>query len=77
MTEDDRIADLRHALANPLSAMLAEAQLLLTGDAPLDEETRNGLQEVEKLALRMRAILKESRVIVPPSPSSTVEETRG
>lgn len=61
MTEDERLADLRHALSNPLSAILAEAQLLLMGDAPLDDETRNGLKEVEKLALRMRSILKESR----------------
>lgn len=67
MSEDDRMADLRHALANPLSAILAEAQLLLMGDATLDEETRNGLQEVEKLALRMRAILKDARIVSPPT----------
>jgi signal transduction histidine kinase len=74
MTDDERIADLRHALANPLSAILAEAQLLLMGDAPLDAETRSGLQEVEKLALRMRTILKETRMITTPPASSTVEE---
>ncbi len=73
MTDDERIADLRHALANPLSAILAEAQLLLMGDAPLDPETRNGLQEVEKLALRMRTILKATPMITPPV-SSTLEE---
>lgn len=76
MTEDDRIADLRHALANPLSAILAEAQLLLMGDVPLDAETRTGLQEVEKLALRMRAILKDTRVVSSPLTGSAVEETR-
>jgi signal transduction histidine kinase len=74
MTDDERIADLRHALANPLSAILAEAQLLLMGDAPLDAETRNGLQEVEKLALRMRAILKATRMITTQPASPTVEE---
>jgi signal transduction histidine kinase len=73
MTDDERIAHLRHALANPLSAILAEAQLLLMGDVPLDPETRNGLQEVEKLALRMRTILKETRMITPPA-GSTIEE---
>jgi signal transduction histidine kinase len=66
MTEDKRIADLRHDLANPLSAILAEAQLLLMSDAPLDEETRNGLLAVEKLALRMRAILKQTQIVSPP-----------
>lgn len=65
MAEDERLADLRHELSNPLSAILAEAQLLLMGDAPLDEETRSGLKEVEKLALRMRTILKESRANPP------------
>ncbi len=70
MTDDERVADLRHALANPLSAILAEAQLLLMGDAPLDPETRNGLQEVEKLAMRMRAILKETRMTTPPARST-------
>jgi signal transduction histidine kinase len=60
MTEDERIAALRHSLADPLSAILAEAQLLLAGDALLDEETRSGLQRVEALAFRMRAMLKEA-----------------
>jgi signal transduction histidine kinase len=73
MTEDDRFADLCHALSNPLSALLAEAQLLLMGDAPLDDETRNGLQELEKLALRMRAILKEARGVgIPPASDAPV-----
>ena len=60
MTDMDRIAELRHSLANPLSALLAETQLLLLGDAEIDEETRHGLQEIEKLALRMRTILRET-----------------
>ena len=66
MTDDKRVADLRHDLANPLSAILAEAQLILMSDAPLDEETRNGIMAVEQLALRMRAILKETRVDSTP-----------
>ena len=66
MTEDERIASLRHSLAGPLSGILAEAQLMLTGEAPLDEETRTGLQEVEKCALRMKAILQEARIVTRP-----------
>lgn len=73
MTEDERFADLCHTLSNPLSALLAEAQLLLMGDAPLDDETRNGLQELEKLALRMRAILRDARgVAAPPAGEASV-----
>jgi signal transduction histidine kinase len=74
--EGDRLAELSHALANPLSAILAEAQLLLMGDVALDEETRNGLREVEKLALRMRMILRESRGGGSPPANSPAEETR-
>lgn len=58
MSEPDPVADLRHALANPLTALLTEAQLVLTGLTPLDGETRRALQAIEQLALRMRAILK-------------------
>lgn len=61
MSESDRLAELRHALANPLSAVLAETQLLLLGDAEIDEEVRHGLQEIEKLALRMRTILRDAQ----------------
>ena len=54
MTEPDPMARLRHDLANPLAAMLAEAQLMLLSEAPMDDEVRRGLQEIEKLAIRMR-----------------------
>lgn len=60
MPDPDPLADLRHALANPLAALLTEAQLVLTGQATLDGETRQALMEIEKLALRMRAILRET-----------------
>ena len=60
MTEADRVAVLLQSLANPLSALLAETQLLLLGDVDIDDEARHGLQEIEKLALRMRTILRET-----------------
>mgnify|MGYP003474469957 FL=1 len=65
MTASDPIAKLRHDLANPLAAILAETQLLLIGDEPMPEEVRRGLQEIEKLSLRMRAILRETQA--PPA----------
>ena len=59
MTDDERLKKLRHDLSNPLSAMLAEVQLLLLDDAKLDPEIRTSLKEVEALAIRMRGMLRE------------------
>lgn len=59
MTDDERLKKLRHDLSNPLSAMLAEVQLLLLDDAKLDPEVRASLKEVEALAIRMRGMLRE------------------
>jgi signal transduction histidine kinase len=55
---------LRHDLANPLAALLAETQLLLLNANRLDPETLEGLREIEALARRMRDILAASRVTV-------------
>lgn len=62
MTDDtlDRVRKLRHDIANPLAALLAEVQLLLLTTDRLDAETAASLKEVERLALRMRDILKNS-----------------
>ncbi len=57
--QGDPIRKLRHDLANPLSAILAEAQLLLMGQT-LDAETEQSIKEIEKLSRRMRDILRES-----------------
>jgi len=59
MNESERLSRLRHDLSNPLSALLAETQLLLLNEASLDQETVRGLREIEALAIRMRAILKD------------------
>lgn len=53
-------AQLRHDLANPLSAILAETQLLLLEQAGLDPEIRRALQTIEQMALKMRSILLRS-----------------
>lgn len=58
MSDPNRLARLRHDLANPLAALLAETQLLLLSEAPMDDEVRRGLQEIEKLSIRMRTILR-------------------
>lgn len=63
MTESgaEAIRQLRHDLANPLAAILAEAQLLLLNEAELDPETVEGLREIEALARRMREMLQATR----------------
>jgi signal transduction histidine kinase len=59
MGEPDRIQKLRHDLSNPLSALLAETQLLLLNEVRLDPETVNSLREIEGLAIKMRTLLRE------------------
>jgi len=60
MTEDfeQRFRKLRHDLANPLSAILAETQLSLLRADVLDEETVSSLRQIEDLARRMRTMLQ-------------------
>jgi signal transduction histidine kinase len=59
MNDADRLSQLRHDLSNPLSALLAETQLLLLNEAQIDPETLTGLKEIEALAIRMRTMLRE------------------
>ncbi len=57
---DERVRQLRHDLSNPLSAILAETQLLLLRSTELDQETVTSLKEIESLSRRMREILQQS-----------------
>ena len=59
MNDSERLSRLRHDLSNPLSALLAEAQLLLLNESQMDAETQTGLKEIEALAIRMRTMLRE------------------
>ena len=59
MPESERLSKLRHDLSNPLSALLAEVQLLLLNESQFDQETLNSLREIEALAIRMRGMLRE------------------
>ncbi len=62
MADDlDAMRKLRHDIANPLAALLAETQLMLLNEARLDAETVEGLREIESLARRMRDILAAAR----------------
>lgn len=60
-TAVDPLRRLRHDLANPLAALLAETQLLLLNANRLDAETVESLREIEALSRRMRDILAASR----------------
>ena len=59
MTDSERLSRLRHDLSNPLSALLAETQLLLLNENQLDADTVKSLREIEALAIRMRTMLRE------------------
>ncbi|MGH7515685.1 MAG: hypothetical protein ACREOQ_22535 [Gemmatimonadales bacterium] len=59
MSDADRLSKLRHDLSNPLSALLAETQLLLLNEPQLDAGTVTSLKEIEALAIRMRTMLRE------------------
>ncbi|MGH2708554.1 MAG: hypothetical protein ACRDJK_09710 [Actinomycetota bacterium] len=59
MSESERLSKLRHDLSNPLSALLAETQLLLLNESQIDPETLTSLREIEALAIRMRAMLRD------------------
>ena len=55
----EKIRKLRHDLANPLAALLAETQILLLSADQLNQETLSSLQQIETLARRMRQILQD------------------
>jgi signal transduction histidine kinase len=59
MSETERLGKLRHDLSNPLSALLAEIQLLLLNESQFDAETLASLREIEAMAIRMRSMLRE------------------
>ena len=59
MNDSERLSRLRHDLSNPLSALLAETQLLLLNESRIDPATLASLREIEALAIRMRTMLRE------------------
>lgn len=59
MDDAERLGKLRHDLANPLAALLAETQMLLMEPGVLTPEVAATLKEIEQLAIRMRTLLRE------------------
>jgi signal transduction histidine kinase len=61
MTEDQdpRLRKLRHDIANPLAAILAEAQLALLRANELDAETVASFREIESSVRRIRDLLQQ------------------
>lgn len=55
---EERYRKLKHDLANPLSAVLAETQMALLGADKLDEETATSLKQIEVLCHKMRSMLQ-------------------
>ena len=55
----DKVRKLRHDMANPLAAVLAETQILLLSADQLNPETVSSLKQIETLARRMRQILED------------------
>lgn len=56
---DPKYSRLKHDLSNPLSAILAETQLLLMRADELPAEMVESLQAIETGALRMRDMLRD------------------
>ncbi|HEV8266284.1 MAG TPA: histidine kinase dimerization/phospho-acceptor domain-containing protein [Gemmatimonadales bacterium] len=52
------LSKVRHDLSNPLSAILAETQLLLLAPEKFDEETLTSLKQIESQARKMRQLLQ-------------------
>jgi signal transduction histidine kinase len=59
MTDAERLNRLRHDISNPLAALLAETQLLLLNEGQYNAQTETSLKQIEALAIRMRALLRE------------------
>lgn len=58
--EDNAFRRLVHDLANPLSTILAETQLLLYDADRLGPEVAASLKEIERSARKMREVLQAS-----------------
>ncbi len=56
---DPKYSRLKHDLANPLSAVLAESQLLLMRSEELPDDVVESLRAIETGALRMRELLRD------------------
>ena len=60
MDDAARLNQLRHDVANPLSALLAEVQLLLLDESRLAPEVSASLRLIEEQAFRIRVLLHDT-----------------
>lgn len=58
---EDKVAEFRHQLANPLGALLTEVQLALLDRETLPEHVVETFERIEHLALRMRDMLRKRK----------------
>ena len=57
--DEPALSKAKHDLANPLSAILAEAQLLMMRAGEFPPGVLESLKAIESAALRMRAMIKD------------------
>lgn len=62
----ERVSRIRHDINNPLTAVLAEAQLLLLDYGEGDEELASSLRVIEEQARRIRDLVAHLSEIRPP-----------
>jgi signal transduction histidine kinase len=58
------VAHVRHEINNPLTAVIGQAQLLLRED--LSDRARKRVETIEELAIRLRDIVAELRLVQTP-----------
>lgn len=61
----DMVARVRHEINNPLTSVLGQAQLLLRED--LSDRARKRVETIEAMAVRLRDIVAELRLVQKPS----------
>ncbi len=57
------VRDVRHAINSPLTAIMAEAELMLMDADELNEEQVSGLRTIEEMARRIRDLVAELKTI--------------
>lgn len=65
------IARVRHEINNPLTGVLGQAQLLLREE--LGEKARKRVETIEELAMRLRDVTAELRLVQKPAGTSEIK----
>ncbi len=59
----EAVGDVRHAISSPLTAILAEVELMLMDADDLNEEQVSGLKTIEEMAHRIRDLTAQLKTI--------------